>query len=394
MPVHVYLVPGMFGFAKIGSLDYFGHMTVAIEARYASRGRRAVCHVVDVHPSASIRRRADSLLRRMLDTAGEESTAVHILGHSTGGLDARLLASPTSRILRDESLRPKAEALLERLASITTVNTPHRGTPLAAFFATKSGQQVLYALMALTVTGLKLGAPPLALASTLLATLGRISGAIELSVIERVSESLIKVLDDASSRDLRSFLKQIRADQGTVIQLTPEAMDIFEASVIDRPGVRYQSVASFAPEGGQKNSLGTLLSPWSLVSGAIFTVLYNLTAAEDERYPCGSSDPRMVRSVSTMLGQVPPASANDGVVPFHSQLWGELLWAGRADHLDIVGHFPGARRSRKQDPNVDWLRSGSGFDETRFETVMDRVVDGMFLAEETQTVPDLRLPGA
>jgi pimeloyl-ACP methyl ester carboxylesterase len=389
MPVHVYLVPGMFG--RIGSFDYFGHVRDAIESRYAARGRRAVCHVADVHPTASIRRRADALMVQMLETAGDEQAPVHLVGHSTGGLDARLLASPTSRVLRDETMRPRCRALLERLASITTINTPHRGTPLAAFFATKSGQQALYALMALTVTGLKLGAPPLALASALLAALGRIGGAAELPLIERVSESLIKVLDDASSRELRSFLRQIRADQGTVIQLTPEAMDIFEASVVDRPGVRYQSVASFAPAEAPRKILGSILSPWSVVSSAIFAVLYNLTKEEDERYPTRPADPASSRAVATLLGELPPASANDGVVPFYSQIWGEILWVGRADHLDVVGHYPGGR-ARRSDPHVDWLRSGAGFDDNRFETVMDRVVDGMILAEEASSTLRGRVP--
>lgn len=382
MTTSIYLVPGMFGFGRIGSLDYFGHVSRAFEERFAARGRRAVCHVVDVHPTASIRRRADTLLQRMLESASD-SGAIHIVGHSTGGLDARLLASPTSRILRDESQRPRAEALLERLASITTMNTPHRGTPLAAFFATRSGQQVLYALMALTVTGLKLGAPPIALASALLATLGRISGAAELSVIERVSESLIKVLDDASSRELRGFLRLIRADQGTVIQLTPEAMDIFEASVIDRPNVRYQCVATYAPAVAPRNIIGSILSPWSLVSSAIFAVLYNITKAEDPTYPAKSPSPALHRAVATLLAVMPDVGANDGVVPFYSQLWGDVIWAGAADHLDVVGHFPGrVKRGRAVDtqPNVDWLRSGAGFDETRFETVMDRIVDGMVLS--------------
>jgi len=40
---------------------------------------------------------------------------------------------------------------ISRLASITTMNTPHYGTPLATFFATVSGQRLLYAMSAVTV---------------------------------------------------------------------------------------------------------------------------------------------------------------------------------------------------------------------------------------------------
>jgi pimeloyl-ACP methyl ester carboxylesterase len=365
----------MFGFATVASFSYFEHVVRAIGDRFALRGRAARVHVCDVHPTASVRRRAVKLAETIRDTAGEGADPVHIVGHSTGGLDGRLVASPAVHLpgLTDADL-----AWLPRLCSVTTINTPHYGTPLAAFFATKSGQQALYALMALTVTGLKLGAPPLAAASALMAAFSRVSGAIELEVIERTSESIIRVLDDASSRDLRSFLRQIRDDQGAVIQLTPEAMDLFQAGVEDRVGVRYQCVASYAPRGGTLGFLRSVSSPWSVVSAAIFTTFYNITARTDPRYPCNAGDKRTMERVRAMLGELPADIESDGVVPLYSQIWGDPIWIGRADHLDIVGHFPG----RKGSGHVDWLRSGAGFDDTRFETVMDRIVAGMLLAEE------------
>ena len=67
---------------------------------------------------------------------------------------------------------------------------------------------------------------------------------------------------------------------------------------------------------------------------------------------------------------------------FYSQLWGDVVWVGKGDHLDIVGHFPGKKAGSPR--HVDWLRSWSGFDETRFETVMDRIFEGMLLAEESR----------
>jgi hypothetical protein len=262
------------------------------------------------------------------------------------------------------------------------MNTPHFGTPLAAFFATKAGQQALYAVSALTVTGLKLGAPPLAAASALIAALSRVLGAIELEIIERTTESILKVLDDASSREVRAFLRLIRDDQGSVIQLTPESMDVFQAAVEDRPGLRYQSIASFAPRGSGGGLLDKLLSPWSIVSGALFDTLYNLTSRQDPRYPCQSEDRDVPRRVRAMLGELPPETENDGVVPLYSQIWGDLVWVGRGDHLDVVGHFPGNRRAKHAAPHVDWMRSGAGFDETRFDTVMDRIFSGMLVGEE------------
>ena len=379
MPTHVYLSPGMFGFGELASMSYFEHMTKAISERFAARGRAVSLHVCDVHPTASIRRRAVRLARTIAETSGGSDDPIHICGHSTGGLDARLVASPTVHL---PGVSAADFAWLSRLRSVTTLNTPHYGTPLAAFFATVSGQRVLYAVSALTVIALKLGSPPLAAASALLAALGRVTGAIELEVVERTTESIIRVLDDASSRDLREFLRLVRDDQGAVVQLMPEAMDLFQAAVEDRPGLRYQSVASFAP-GHAKAEWMSLLSPWNIVSAGIFTMLQGITARQDPRYPCHAGDSEVRAKVLGMLGELPPESASDGVVPVYSQVWGDLIWIGRADHLDTVGHFPGEAPRGKRAVHTDWLRSGARFDQVRFDTVMDRIVAGMLLGEET-----------
>jgi len=369
----------MFGFARVASFSYFEHVIRALTDRFAQRGRAARVVVCDVHPTASVRRRALRLAQTVREHAGADADPIHVVGHSTGGLDARLVASPSVHL---PGIAPDDLAWLPRLRSITTMNTPHYGTPLAAFFATKSGQQVLYAAMALTVTVLKLGAPPLAAASALMAAFSRVSGAIELSVMERTSESIIRVLDDASSRDLRGFLRLIRDDQGAVIQLTPEAMDLFQAAVEDRPGVRYQCVASFAPRDGIRGFFRSPPSPWAVVSMAIFNTFYNITASLDARYPCRAPDEATYDKLRAMVGSKPADTESDGVVPLYSQLWGDPIWVGRGDHLDVVGHFPGRATKGKAPAHVDWLRSGAGFDETRFETIMDRIFAGMILAEE------------
>ena len=103
--------------------------------------------------------------------------------------------------------------------------------------------------------------------------------------------------------------------------------------------------------------------------------MYRVTAEQDERYPCGAPEgtEEVLRDV---LGEVPHPGANDGVVPLSSQLWGKPLWIGKGDHLDMVGHFPGPGGHN------DWLTSGAHFDIVRFETIMDRVFEGMWLAQD------------
>lgn len=365
----------MFGFARLARFDYFEHVERALAARIDARGAEPRVFVCPVHPTASIRRRAAALASMIEATAGSDGP-IHVVGHSTGGLDARLLASPSTH-LGAERAAPLSFA--SRLRSIVSLNTPHRGTPLASFFATVSGQRLLYAVSALTVLVLSAGAPPLAAASGLLAAFARneLTG-LEERVLDRTIDELVKLLDDASSRELRAFLRALRDDQGGIVQLMPEAMDLFQSAVEDREGVRYACVTTFAPGNGATDWLSALRSPWTGVSAAIFTALRNLTAREVVGYP--TADPATMLELARALGETPPDGANDGVVPLASQVHGSILWAGRADHLDVVGHFGGDRRgARRGLAHNDWLASGARFSAERFEGLMDRIAG--FLAE-------------
>ena len=242
---HVYLAPGMFGFGRLASYDYFVHLRRAIESRFAAAGIDVAVHTVEVPPTASIRRRSARLVDLVSRTAGTDGSPVHLLGHSTGGLDARLVASPTVHL----PISRGALDWLPRLATVTTLSTPHYGTPLASFFATVSGQRMLHALSALTFIALSVGRPPLAAVSALVGLVGQLDGAlgIELGVLDRSTNAILSVLEPARSDEVRAYLEAIKEDQGAVIQLSPEAMDLFQAGIEDRPGVRYQSTAAMAP---------------------------------------------------------------------------------------------------------------------------------------------------
>jgi hypothetical protein len=373
----LFLSPGFFGFSRVGSYDYFTHLRLGLERRMRDAGRQVTSHVADVHPSASIRRRARTLVQT-IEAHAAPGEHLHLVGHSTGGLDARLVASPTTNV----SGQISPPAFYRQLRSVTTINTPHFGTPLASFFATVSGQRVLSAVTALTVTALTLGAPPLALTSSLVAAFGRLDRTlgVELKLIDGVVDRLVRLMDDASSDDLQVFLRQITADQGAIIQLSPEAMDLFQAGVEDNPRLRYQCTASFAPEPGLRHWSRAVLSPWRSMSAPIFSMLYRLTSLEHAMYPC-SPGASADDALQKMLGELPPPRASDGVVPVRSQIWGELVWAGRADHLDVVGHFFDPLDVGQR--HVDWLASGSDFDRRGFDRMLDAIVNGLLAAEES-----------
>ncbi|MFB3789164.1 MAG: lipase family alpha/beta hydrolase [bacterium] len=71
-----------------------------------------------VHPTASIAERAEQLIQQIEERLGP-SEPFHLVGHSMGGLDARYMASPNG--LNQGN----------RILTITTISTPHRGSSLA-----------------------------------------------------------------------------------------------------------------------------------------------------------------------------------------------------------------------------------------------------------------------
>jgi triacylglycerol lipase len=384
----LYLSPGMFGFGRLASYDYFVHLERALSERFHARGDEVVTHVVNVSPTASIRRRAlklTELVATTCDLEDPEGGAIHLIGHSTGGLDARLVASPSVSL----GVAKEALAWRRRLASVTTINCPHFGTPLASFFTTASGARALSALSALTFIALTLGSPPLSVASAIVLAFSRLDRALglELRVLDRATESLLRILDDARSREVREYIDAIGEDQGAMVQLMPEAMDLYIAGVEDRPGTLYQSTASMAPAPSPRTFLRTP-TLWRVASGAMFTTLYGISSRADRRYPCAASDAGGDNEQVLLrhFGRAPGVRANDGVVPIRSQIWGKLVWAGYADHLDVIGHFydatrdvPRAAHEGHEAPiaHVDWLNSGSAFGRDEFASLVDAIVAGL-----------------
>ena len=71
------------------------------------------------------------------------------------------------------------------------------------------------------------------------------------------------------------------------------------------------------------------------------------------------------------FGWIPAARHNDGIVPTRSQVWGEVVAAVRADHLDVLGHFDDPGHAP---PHYDWLCSGAGYTRADFEQTWRRVI--------------------
>lgn len=360
----VYLVPGFFGFTSVGAVSYFEDVERALHAALGRRGLEARIVRCKTQPTASIRRRADALCRQVIASGGLKADALHFIGHSTGGLDVRLLLTP--------GLRSPHAAAAERIGALTrsatSVATPHHGTPLANRFASLQGQTLLLVLTALATSGQGHGlivasAKAIALVAEVDDWFGRPDGPLD-----RLAKGLLERMRFDRHDPVWRYLRAIERDQGAVLQLTPEGIDLFNAAVADHPGVAYGCVVAGVPPPKESLKLAELTDPEYLTLRALFRLLHGLTAPPHRHYPYPEPDSATTARLTRELGFVPGPRSNDGIVPTLSQLHGRLLHVARADHLDVVGHY-GLANGR----TADWLPSGAGFTPAGFEATWDAV---------------------
>jgi hypothetical protein len=276
-----------------------------------------------------------------------------------------LLASPTGG--------PEVPDWFDRVQTVTSIAAPHYGTPLAYFFATLSGTRLLHALSLLTYATLRFGAPPLTVLAPVIASLGRVDEAVglEIKALERMADLVMSFLGEEGQEEVREWFDGIRRDQGAIIQLMPESMDIFNAAVENNPGLRYGCVLTRTPPPGPLRVAKNLRTPIQALSAAFFSTLYVGAGRTSKVYPPPNPAPEVRGYLEERLARTFDISLNDGLVPTASMIWGEVLWAGTADHLDVLGHFRGERDLS----HTDWLVSGAGFREDDFDEVMDAVTE-------------------
>ena len=339
---HIFLVPGFFGFVNFGRLVYFTHVREFLEDACARERMAVEIHRVRLAPTSSLRVRAHQLAQVIKETA-PEGAPVHIVGHSTGGLDARLVTTPGVALEED------IELIAQRVRTVVTVATPHRGTPLAGFFASRMGHHALRLLSLATITILRRGRLPVALMAKVTASFARFAvrrPSAPVDMLEHIEKELLGTLPEDQRDLVGTFMRDVYGDQALIPQLTPAAMDVFDAATSDRPGVRYACVTATAapPRIGTRLRLGP--NPWKQATYALYAWLH---------------------------GRV---GEGDGIVPTASQSHGELLYAAQGDHLDVIGHF---NDPDHQPPHTDWLNTGSKFDRVSFEALWTNVA--RFIAE-------------
>jgi hypothetical protein len=248
-----------------------------------------------------------------------------------------------------------------------TVATPHHGTPLANHFITVQGQALLLVLSALATSGQGRGA--ILAAAKAIALVARFDdwvGRRDTS-LDRVADNLLRKIRFDRRDPTWMYLGEIERDQGAVLQLTPEGIELFDAAVADRAGIDYGCVVAGVPRPSETFRLKELLDPEYMALRALFRLLHALTARPHPRYPYPKPNRTTQRQLDRGLGFAATPHASDGVVPTLSQLHGRLLHVARADHLDVVGHFTLA-------PDTgDWLPSGAGFTPESFDAAWEAV---------------------
>ena len=360
----VFLVPGFFGFTTIGSVSYFHDVEHSLSRALGKRGIDARIVHCPTQPTGSIVRRADSLRRHVIENGGLKARELNFIGHSTGGLDVRMLLTPGVKIAPDDT----EERIARRTRTAISVVTPHFGTPLANAFVTAQGHQLLLLLSSLATTS---PARAAIMASTRsLSLLSRMDDWFDRGngPIDRLSRALLRNISFRRDDPTWKYLEAIASDQGAVLQLTPEAIDLFEASVTDRSGTDYGCVIAGVPKPREELRARALLHPQRVALRGLFRMLHGITANARKQYPYPVPPAATKRRLEKKLGFALNQRTNDGVVPTLSQLHGRVVHVARADHLDVVGHFTLAAENAS-----DWLPSGAGFTPDGFEALWDSV---------------------
>ncbi|HEY8075152.1 MAG TPA: alpha/beta fold hydrolase [Labilithrix sp.] len=263
-PYPIVLMHGMSGFGKLNigpiSVTYFD----GVAADLAEHGEQVFVTIVPPYDTSEDRAKALApQIDRILAQTGKAK--VNLVGHSQGGMDARVIASPMGLAYGD------------RIASVTTVATPHHGSRVAD------------------------------------GVLGTLDGVPD-SLIDDITSSILD-LAEKTAFELDSD-PHLRAQ---LVELSEKYMaSTFNPRFVDDPRVKYESYA------GRTNSR----SGTGVCDGGVFANDPNAT--DVAQLPLG---------VTALFLENGKGVVNDGLVTVDSAKWGTFLKCVPADHLKEVGQL-------------------------------------------------------
>lgn len=395
--VEVFLVPGFLGFESLGGLDYFIEVDEFVKEKLGAPGVTVKVFATQTEPAGSLQKRADKLADQVAKHHSMDAKAVHFVGHSTGGLDIRLLLSPGNAVEKererraaagDEGARKVLDAL-QKTRSATSVATPHYGSPIASFALRLDVDLLLRAAGEV----LEL-APTSYLLAKGLQVAGVIAGLMnglprDQSFIKWVTGRVFSQPPDK----LIKYLQHVGADAGALRNLTQEGTNLANALLIERPDVRYGSIIT-----GTQKPGGAIKTPdpFLFFNTLLFRAVWQIVAAENPDFPYAGRNTELSQrhgddaSAGLDVGELDiDNDTSDGVVPTASQAYGTILGVFASDHLDCVGHYPHTQSDGTE--VTGWVRSGAGFNSDRFDLMWSRISD--FIASRKQPSVNLAAVG-
>jgi len=192
--VNIILAHGILGFTERFGIEYFNGVAEHLQKFPAN------VFVPQVSPTGGIEQRGEELRSQIIAAFNEgklnPTEKTHIIGHSMGGLDSRYLLSPANKKTTENDVAA-------RITSLTTIASPHRGSPIADLLALEPAEEM--------------------------GVLNQLQGIIKhLSVLEEGVEGI-----------LHHFGISLKGLE----DLTTESMQKFNQRYPDHPGIRYFSVA-------------------------------------------------------------------------------------------------------------------------------------------------------
>jgi triacylglycerol lipase len=368
----VFLVPGLFGFNTFGNkiedqISYFDRVIARLAATTGLAPNRFIVH--EPAPTGPLWVRVFGLSELVQKTIAEPPDGrpverIHLVGHSTGGVDIRLFAN-TRYHWPDE---PKDRtAVLDKVASIVPISAPLLGTPIArrlrGALEITIPNLFLLSILAKQQQHVKISESMLVLYTSILHAAS--GGGPQESVLR-----LLGGLSKDAASDVGRFLTDIVNDHPLIDELTPLAMERLNARIAGGDTRTLDCFVTVAPKPKVWNGLVAGLGIQGL-QFAVYAFAYWTTYPDDDdakklAFPVGQwiGDPK---DVAALVAD----TANDGIVPSGSQtLDGTAAGIVLGDHLDVIGHFDSGSNGFH---GTTVFKSGAGFDDPRFEAVWDAV---------------------
>jgi pimeloyl-ACP methyl ester carboxylesterase len=381
VPEHaVFLVPGLLGFERFSTFSYFADRVVAaLRAGLEQSLQQPVPVVaVPIPPTASLRERQSKLVKTLADRLhalehGEQPLHVHLVGHSTGGVDADLLTydHPVGGGVWAD-VDPRAPALRARIRSVVSIGSPHQGACIARDPVTRVISQHD-----------PRGIPELT----------RLIGTFVLSAMSDVDLEDFAISayreggktyrffrDVVSTWDLLADLQPSRSSLGAKLQ-----QEVVRRSFVTIAGQPTPGESSCPPADFFFREMVKRASGWAtgcaeegeLVSASVRR-LNQALAAE-------SSHELVIKAAGVELPAELDAGHNDGIVNAARQLMNpddesELAGIVVGDHFDVVGYYDrhvwtvdDEGHEQSQQVISGLLHSGSGFRDRQFFELYRRV---------------------